>query len=142
MRAVTSIFGNCRLSARPGTPQQMSFQLSQMFSTVCVCSSRQQACTALANNLNWEDSDDGGAGSGGCPIFLHLELGACAVLARACARTFWLTMAFAHSHHIKTSTITSIFEPLRQPCAVLARSLRAQGFWQIILYLGFVDSNL
>ena len=67
---------------------------------------------------------------------------ACAELARACARTVWLTMVFAQAYHtIKTNTM-SVFEPLRQPCAVLARSLRAQGFWQIMLYLVFGNLKL
>ena len=47
----------------------------------------------------------------------------------ACARTVWLTMVFAQAYHtIKLTNTMSVSEPLRQPCAVLARSLRAQGF--------------
>ena len=45
--------------------------------------------------------------NGGCPIFLHLESGACAVLARslrelARARVVWLKMVFGQSHHADT----------------------------------------
>ena len=44
---------------------------------------------------------------GGCPIFLHLESGACAVLARslselARAQFCWLKMVFGQSHHADT----------------------------------------
>ena len=42
---------------------------------------------------------------GGCPIFLHLESGACAVLARSfreLARAVWLKMVFGQSHHADT----------------------------------------
>ena len=50
-------------------------------------------------------------------------------------------MVFTQAHPTKTNTM-GVFKPLRQPCAVLARSLRVQGFLQIMLYLVFVDLKL
>ena len=60
-------------------------------------------------------------------MFLHLELGVCAVLARSLRVHSLAHGGFAQVHHTKTNTM-SVFALLRQPCAVLARSLRAQGF--------------
>ena len=79
---------------------------------------------------------------GGCPIFLHLELGACAVLAGSLRAHSLAHNGFrAGSSHYKTNTM-SVFEPLRQPCAVLARSLREQGFCRIMLDLVFAHLKL
>ena len=53
---------------------------------------------------------------------------ACAELARAVS----LAMVFAQAHHTKTNTM-NVFEPLRQPCAVLARA----GLLTSYVILGF-----
>ena len=46
-------------------------------------------------------------------------------LARACARTVWLTMVFAQAHHIKTKSherIRTLAPTLRRASAELARA--------------------
>ena len=63
---------------------------------------------------------------------LSSRIGACAVLARACARTVWLTMVFAQAHHT-----TTIIQPLRQSCAVLARSFARAGLLTNYVTFGF-----
>ena len=59
------------------------------------------------------------------PIFLHLELGACASLRE---RTVWLTMVFAQAERFRT-----LAPSLRRACAELARA----GLLTNYVILGF-----
>ena len=58
---------------------------------------------------------------------------ACAKLARACARTVWLTMVFAQAHQINHERIRTLAPTLRRACAELARA----GFFDKLHYTWF-----
>ena len=101
-----------------------------------VCKSRIDTSITEKNRIN-EDN----AVYGGCPIFLHLELGACAALARSLRAHSLAHNGFAQAHHTKTKyheRFRTLAPTLRRACAELVRA----GFLTNYVTLGFRLSKI